>query len=127
MTRSDTAMKRGIDNTPTPEVVARLEHLMGVLDKIRERWGAPIRVNSGYRCETLNKAVGGVWNSQHLTGEAADITAGNLGANASLFDLIKLMQVGGEIEFDQLIDEKNMSWIHLSVRKHGNRKEIKRL
>ena len=76
--KSDTARRLGIDNTPSPQVEERLRQLVDyVLDPLREAYGKPIYVNSGYRCPALNRAVGGVAHSQHLTGEAADITGGN--------------------------------------------------
>ncbi len=115
LTRSTTAAARGIDNTPPADVAARLERLIDkVLDPIRTRWGAPITVNSGYRSPSLNKAVGGVATSQHTKGEAADITTGMIGSNKMLFDLIRTMKLDGEIDFDQLIDEKGYTWIHIS-------------
>lgn len=118
LTRSDTARIRGIDNTPTPEASAALDALMwNVLDPIRRMWGKPIIVNSGYRCPELNAAVGGSATSQHMKGEAADITAGDPTKNKELFDMI----AQSAIPFDQLIDEKNYRWIHVSYRPNGRR------
>ncbi|WP_443607995.1 D-Ala-D-Ala carboxypeptidase family metallohydrolase [Alistipes putredinis] len=118
ITRSDTARIRGIDNTPTPEASAALDALMwNVLDPIRRIWGKPIIVNSGYRCPKLNAAVGGSATSQHMKGEAADITAGDPTKNKELFDMI----AQSAIPFDQLIDEKNYRWIHVSYRPNGRR------
>lgn len=76
---SATAKRLGIDNSPNKEVVENLNKLVeNVLDPLREKYGKPIMVSSGYRCEKLNKAVGGAAKSQHLTGKAADIcVAGN--------------------------------------------------
>ena len=91
-----------------------------VLDPVREKWGKPIKVNSGYRSAALNKKVGGAVNSQHLTGQAADITAGNKTENKKLFDMIVKMG----IDFDQVIDEKKYSWVHISYKSSGNRKQI---
>lgn len=109
--RSDTALARGIGNIPDPGTEANLRLLVdNVLDPVRELYGGPIRVNSGYRCPDLNKAVGGAAKSQHLSGQAADITTGKIGANKVLFDLIRT----SDIPFDQLIDESNYSWIHIS-------------
>ena len=74
LAKSSTAEKLGIDNTPTPEASAQLSNLVThVLDPLREMYGKPITVNSGYRCPKLNDAVGGAKNSQHMRGEAADI------------------------------------------------------
>lgn len=118
LTRSDTARIRGIDNTPTPEASAALDDLMwNVLDPIRRMWGKPIIVNSGYRCPKLNAAIGGSATSQHMKGEAADITAGDPTKNKELFDMI----AQSAIPFDQLIDEKNYRWIHVSYRPNGRR------
>ncbi|MBP5498425.1 MAG: DUF882 domain-containing protein [Muribaculaceae bacterium] len=113
LTRSETAKARGIDNSPTPEIKANLEMLVDkVLDPLRERWGAPIIVTSGYRCPSLNKAVGGAKSSQHMKGEAADIKAKS-GCRSDNIRLFKLIKSAG-LPFDQLIDEKNYSWIHVS-------------
>lgn len=113
--KSDTAKKKGIDNTPTAEIKQKLEVLIDeLLDPVREAWGKPIRVNSGYRCPKLNKAVGGVANSQHMKGEAADLNAGSVSLNKQLFELIRT-----RYEYDQLIDEANYAWVHVSyVRKN---------
>ena len=89
LTRSDTARTLKIDNTPTPEASAALDALMwNALDPIRRMWGKPIIVNSGYRCPKLNAAIGGSATSQHMKGEAADITAGGPTKNKELFDMI---------------------------------------
>lgn len=125
LTASDTAKARGIDNTPTPEVTSKLTALAdNLLDPVRKQWGAPLFVNSGYRCPALNKAVGGVTSSQHQTGEAADITAGTSAKNKALFEDVIDMQRRGIIEFDQLIDESDYSWLHLSYREGNNRNQV---
>lgn len=118
--RSTTADNKGIDNTPSPEIVEKLSALItNVLDPVRELYGGPIKVNSGYRCPALNKAVGGVATSQHQSGEAADITTGMIGSNKALFDLIRM----SDIPYDQLINEKNGQWIHISFGPR-NRKQV---
>lgn len=128
LTRSTVASANGIKNVPTQEASDNLMYLANnLLDPIRERWGAPILVNSGYRSPELNKRVKGSATSQHMTGQAVDITTGKIGANKVLFDLIRTMQTDGEIEFDQLIDENNFSWIHVSLKKSDNRNEVKHL
>lgn len=112
LTRSAIAVSKGIDNTPTPGIKQNLEMLINkVLDPIRQAWGKPIIVNSGYRCPALNKAVGGVKNSHHMLGIAADITTGNKADNKKLFQLIRSMP---DLHFTQLIDESNYAWIHIS-------------
>ncbi|MFI3286641.1 MAG: D-Ala-D-Ala carboxypeptidase family metallohydrolase [Rikenellaceae bacterium] len=124
LTRSTTATQRGIDNTAPEAVVSSLEHLINnLLDPIRQRYGAPITVNSGYRSLALNRAVGGATTSQHTKGEAADITVGSKGANRELFELI----LNSNFEFDQLIDEQDYSWIHISLKRYGNRRQVLKL
>lgn len=121
LTKSSTADKLDIDNTPTTEVSAQLSNLVThVLDPLREMYGKAITVNSGYRCSKLNAAVGGAKTSQHMRGEAADITAGSKTENKKLFELIR-----DNLPFDQLIDESNYSWVHVSyVSTSKNRKQI---
>ena len=110
--KSSTAIQKRIDNTPNSEIVSNLKQLVDqVLDPLRKRYGKPIKVNSGYRCEQLNKAVKGAVNSQHINGLAADITAGSAEQNKILFQLVQELN----LPFDQLIDEKKFSWIHVSV------------
>ena len=113
LTKSATALRKGIDNTPSGEVRSHLTALVAnCLDPLREAWGRPIIVTSGYRSEKLNRAVGGAKNSQHVTGQAADIrTVEDTPAeNRKLFDLILRLK----LPFDQLIDEHGYNWIHIS-------------
>lgn len=113
----------GLPNEPTPEVIANLEYLVdNVLDPLREIYGKSITVNCGYRSPAVNAKVGGVSNSQHLKGEAADITAGSKLENAVLFELIR--QRG---KFDQLINEKDFTWVHVSYTKGKNRNQTLKL
>ncbi len=118
---STTADARGIKNTPMLQETGNLKALAdNVLDPLREWYGKPIYVNSGYRCPQLNRMVGGKPTSQHLKGEAADITAGSKEENRKLFAYIR-----ANLTFDQLIDEKNFSWVHVSFKRNGeNRKQI---
>lgn len=117
---SATARQLHINNTPTEENKENLKQLVeNVLDKARIGISAPIIVNSGYRCKELNNVVGGAKNSQHIKGEAADITTGTFYGNICLFNYIK-----DNLEFDQLIDEKHYQWVHVSYRKGRNRKEV---
>ena len=119
--KSDVAVEKRIENTPDNPTIERMQALMDeCLDKVREMWGKPIGVNSGYRSPELNKAVGGAKNSQHLRGEAADITTGTKDNNRKLFDLI----VASDIPFDQLIDESGYKWLHISYCKDYNRKQV---
>ena len=111
LTRSTTARLNGIDNTPSHQVIDNLKALVdNVLDPLREAWGKPIHVNSGYRCPALNKAVGGVPASQHMRGEAADITAGSREANRQLYSLMRQLK----LPVDQAINEYDFRWIHVS-------------
>ena len=120
LTRSATARRLGIYNTPPASAVKALNELVdNVLDPLREAWGGPIQVNSGYRCPALNKAVGGSPYSQHQRGEAADITVGVPSANRRLLALIKRL----DLPVDQCIDEKGCRWIHVSHRKGHNRRQ----
>lgn len=137
LTRSDTATKNKIDNTPTAEAVKNLTALVdNVLDPLREMYGKPIYISSGYRCPRLNKAVGGVAGSQHKTGQAVDIqqvkkiiqdgkevTVVDHEANRRVFKLIE-----ENFDFDQLLWENGGRWIHVSYRADGkNRRQVKRL
>lgn len=121
MTKSSTATAKGIDNTPSEEGVLKLQKLIEVvLDPLREWYGKPIKINSGYRCEALNEAVGSkTKKSQHLYGEAADITVGSKTENEKLFNYIK-----DNLPFDQLINESNFSWVHVSYREGRLRKQV---
>ena len=123
LTESDTATRKGIDNTPDAIVKANLTALVAnVLDPLREAYGKPIVVNSGYRCEKLNKLVGGAKKSQHLTGQAADIrsVSRSVAENKKIFNLV--VKLG--LPYDQLIDEYGYKWVHVSYNKKGNRKQI---
>lgn len=115
--RSNTASKYGIDNTPiSQEVLDNLDYTMDRLDEIREGWGKPIVITSGYRCKELNEKVGGKPTSQHLRGEAVDIKW-----DEALFDYILKNH-----KFDQLISErsKRTRWIHISFKKFNEREQV---
>ena len=123
LTISNTAERKGIDNTPDQKAAAALTALVAnVLDPLREAWGRPIVVNSGYRCPKLNRAVGGVARSQHTKGEAADIRtlSNRRWENEQLFKLIVQLK----LPFDQLIDEHGYSWIHVSYAEGRNRRQV---
>lgn len=122
LVKSDTADKKKINNKPTKEVENNLNQLItNILDPLRESWGNPIIVSSGYRCQELNKAVGGAKTSQHTLGQAADIhTKSNTKEdNKKLFELIKQLK----LPFDQLINEYNYKWVHVSYSPR-NRRQI---
>lgn len=113
---SSTADRYDIDNTPGQFEYNNLVKLCKeVLQPIREKYGKPITVNSGYRSPQLNSKLKGSATSQHCKGEAADIDCEN---NERLFNIIISMINNGEIEVGQLIDEKKYSWIHISLPYH---------
>jgi zinc D-Ala-D-Ala carboxypeptidase len=117
MTHSQTAVRKGLDNTPSPEALSNLKALCkNLLDPIRNLAGNPITVSSGYRSPAVNRAIGGVRTSQHVLGEAADINCSAIGQK-KLFDLIRK----SGLPYDQCIDEFG-SWVHVSFRKSQNRK-----
>ena len=113
----------GLNNQLTSDALANIEYLAkNLLQPLRDMYGKPIRITSGYRSVEVNKAVGGSTTSQHTKGQAVDIVADD---NQALFDLIK-----SNFEFDQLIWEygtdKQPSWVHVSIKKTGNRKQARR-
>lgn len=113
MTSSLSAKNRGLDNTPNSEALANLKNLAAfVLEPLRKLYGRPIIVTSGYRSSAVNKVVGGAKNSQHVQGKAADIKciADTVEGNKELFDLI----ITSGLPFDQVIDEFNLNWVHVS-------------
>lgn len=113
---SATAQANGINNTPNATQRNALTALVDtVLDPLRRAWGKPILVNSGYRCPALNNAVGGKASSQHLRGEAADITTGSPQSNKQLYDLAIALR----LPFDQLIGERGYTWLHISHKASG--------
>ena len=121
MLKSDTAIKQRLWNGAPKEAEENLKALVDeVLDPLREAYGRPIRVNSGYRCPRLNNLVGGTPNSQHMRGEAADIQP-VVGNEADLPELARILIENGK--FDQLI--LYPTFIHVSHRKLGwNRKQV---
>ena len=119
LTKSNTAIRMKIDNEPNGEQLSNLMDLVdNVLDPLREAYGKAIKVTSGFRSFALNKEVNGSKTSQHLKGQAADITGGSVSENKKIFSLCKALQ------FDQLIDEYDYKWIHVSYNKNKNRKQI---
>lgn len=114
----------GLANVPTKEESDNLVFLIEkLLDPARQKLGLPIKISSGFRSQAVNRRVGGVFNSQHTKGEAADLVCTN---NAKLFEILKTMK------FDQLIWEKGNSvqpaWVHVSIKRIGiNRGQILKL
>lgn len=124
--RSETALNHGIENLPSWEEVENLKELAtDVLDPIRIEWGQPIIVNSGYRSEELNAKVGGVLNSAHMVGKAADIRLMSWSKKSitDLFKLIQAMAVDGLIEVDQVILYRKKKIVHIS-NEHPRRKQF---
>ena len=124
--RSETAKRKGISNMPTPEHIENFKLLAeNVFQPIREHFGVPIHISSGYRSKALNTAVGGSLSSQHCSGEAIDIDMdGTSVTNAQIFNYIK-----DNLNFDQMIWEfgtdTNPDWVHVSYESTGRqRKQI---
>ena len=127
--RSDTAERMGIDNVPKDEeVIKNLRHLcFEILQPLRDYVGAPVHINSGYRCKALNLAVGGVKNSQHSRGEAADIRIASPKQGREWAAWIE-----DNCRFDQMLLERNKNgavWLHVSCKRdtEANRQVFKKL
>lgn len=121
--RSGTALMLGIDNHVPEELLSNLEALVdNVLDPLREAYGKPIVVTSGYRSPKLNKAVGGAEKSHHQKAQAGDIVGrpATRSENKKIFDLV--LELG--LPFTQLIDETNYSWIHISYDPDDLRRQV---
>ena len=115
-----TRTNKNLPNVPNSQQIENLQKLVeNILDPLREKYGNPIRVNSGFRSAKVNEAVKGAKNSEHLSGCAADITAGNKTENCILFQLIR-----DNFTFRQLINEYDYSWIHVSFNEKDNKKQI---
>jgi len=99
---------REIDNTPPDEIIDKLKVTARGLEHVRLLLGAPILINSGYRCAALNDAVGGAANSQHTHGEAADFIAPRFGSPHAVCRALE----ASDLRFDQLICEG--TWVHCS-------------
>lgn len=121
LSRSEAAARRGIDNTPPPNAIENLRALvLQVLQPLRDGLGRPLRVNSGYRGPSANRAVGGSRASQHLAGEAADIECAGVDTRRLAQTVIDL-----SLPFDQLIlefhvvGEPSSGWVHVSHKRGG--------
>jgi hypothetical protein len=110
MTSSEVAIRKGIDNTPSAEVVANLTELAMALEKVRSLLGVPMHINSAYRSPKANAAVGGSSTSAHMTGQAADFVAPQCGTPQDIAQKI----AASDIAFDQLIYEG--TWLHFGIR-----------
>ena len=121
-TRSESAKRHGVSNNPTPEHLENIKVLCEkVLEPIREHFAEPINITSGYRSKALNHYIGGSLKSQHCEGKAADVDQDGMGGatNKDIFEFIK-----NNLEFDQLINEFDYSWVHVSYNKGNNRKQV---
>ena len=115
---SNTAISRGIKNRVPEHLKENMQALVvNVLQPLRDLYGEPISLNSAYRCDELNKAVGGAAKSQHKKAEAADLTCENV---KLLFNTLE----SSDIEFDQAIYYRKKNFLHVSYSRNGNRKEI---
>jgi hypothetical protein len=126
VSRSETAKRKGINNTPSEEHLENFKKLAeNIFEPIREHFGVPIHISSGYRSKELNSAIGGSLTSQHCQGEAIDIDMdGTSITNAQIFNFIK-----DNLNFDQMIWEfgtnSNPDWVHVSYESTGKqRKQI---
>ena len=116
-TYSNTAKARKIDNTPDANTIVRMKLVAEkCFQPLREWYGKPIKINSFYRSEKLNVAIGGAKKSHHVKGEAIDLTAGSVEENRKLYNWIC-----DNLEFDQAIWEYGGRWIHISYKMNGNR------
>ena len=122
ITHSNTAKRLGIDNEPTETHLQNMQHLVdNLLQPLRDAVG-PIRVSSGYRNASLNRAIGGSVSSQHCKGEALDIQFWQMGKMMN--ELIYEWILDSGLEFDQMINEFDFAWIHISLKAKDNRKQV---
>jgi hypothetical protein len=126
VSRSETAKRKGINNTPSGEHLENFKKLAeNIFEPIREHFAVPIHISSGYRSKELNAAVGGSSSSQHCQGEAIDIDMdGTSISNSQIFNYIK-----DNLNFDQMIwefgNDSNPDWVHVSYESTGKqRKQI---
>lgn len=124
MIKSQTAIRKNIDNTPNAKQIENLKNLCEmILEKIRAHFDKSVTINSGFRSKKLNTATGGSKSSQHMTGQAADIEI------SGIDNLILTHWIADNLEFDQLISEfyvpgiTDSGWVHVSWNSSGNRKQ----
>ncbi len=122
ITHSNTALRLGIKNEPTKEHLQNIQKLItGLVQPIRGALG-PLRVSSGYRSPNLNRTIGGSIKSQHCRGQAVDLQLWEKGRmnNKAIYDYV----LSSNIDFDQMINEFDYSWIHISFNEERNRKQV---
>jgi zinc D-Ala-D-Ala carboxypeptidase len=118
-TYSPTAIRKGITNIPTPEVLERMKVVaVACFEPLRKWYGKAIKINSFFRSTLLNTEVGGSLTSGHVKGDSIDMDAGSKEENKKIFEWCK-----ANLKFDQLINEFDYSWIHISFRLGDNRNE----
>ena len=118
---------KGLDNTPSHAAVMNLKNLCeNWLENLRSRYGSPIVINSGYRSEAVNKAVGGVKGSNHLTGCAVDIRCAGKEQMIRYAAILLDIADGTKQEFDEMLLEQhgNVCWLHFAVRPKDNRRRV---
>lgn len=128
VTKSQTAIQKGIKNEPTKEEIQNLKDIAeNIFQPIRDHFKVPIGISSGYRSKKLNQIIGGSKTSEHMSGRALDIDAdiyGNI-TNRQIFDFIRK-----NLEFNQLVwefgDDNNPDWVHVSFEKGNNKKRVLR-
>lgn len=119
-TKSNTAIRNGIKNEPNAQELSNMKLVAEkCFEPLREWYGKPIRINSFFRCEKLNTLVKGSKTSQHVEGKAIDMDAGSKEENKKLFDWCK-----ANLVFDQIINEYDYSWVHISYNASKNRNQI---
>ena len=114
-------------NIPSHVAIENMKRICGWLEVLRDRYGAPIIINSGYRSPQLNKKVGGVSTSNHVTGCAVDIRCGGAEQAIDYAYILKAYSKEIQQDFDELLIEKNKYgcyWVHFAVRPSGNRRKI---
>tara|TARA_R100000734_G_C3302215_1_gene92761 strand:- start:86 stop:541 length:456 start_codon:yes stop_codon:yes gene_type:complete len=122
LTRSNTAVRLNISNEPTKKHLENMQRLiLNIIQPMRDELG-PIRITSGYRSPSLNRAIGGSSKSQHCKGEALDLQFWEMGQmnNKAIYRWI----IDSDLEFDQMINEFDFAWIHLSLKEKNNRKQV---
>jgi zinc D-Ala-D-Ala carboxypeptidase len=112
-TNSDTARRRGIDNTPSPAILSVLRITARKLEAVRSLLGVPIIVTSAYRCAVLNRAIGSGPTSHHVIGQAVDFKAPAFGPPLKVARAIERARKKGLLQYDQLIHEFG-AWVHIS-------------
>ena len=114
-------------NIPSHEAIANLKRVCGWLEVLRERYGKPIIINSGYRSPQLNRKIGGVKNSNHLTGCAVDIRVTGMEQAKQYAEILREYADESHQDFDELLIEKNRYgaiWLHFAVRPRENRRKV---